>query len=54
MKSLNGNAEAVKKGVFTPKEGMTYVMSLPVATLVSGIDSVQVLRKNLELEVASI
>lgn len=49
MKSLNGTAEAVKQGVLTAKEALTYVMSLPVATLVSGMDSLQVLRKNLEI-----
>ena len=49
MKSLNGTAEAVKKGVLTAKEALTYVMSLPIATLVSGINSLEVLRKNLEI-----
>ncbi len=49
MKSLNGTAEAVKKGVLTAKEALTYVMSLPVATLVSGMNSLEVLRKNLEI-----
>jgi uncharacterized protein len=49
MKSLNGTADAVKKGVLTAKEALTYVMSLPVATLVSGMDSLEVLRKNLEI-----
>ena len=49
MKSLNGTADAVKKGVLTAKEALTYVMSLPVATLVSGMNSLEVLRKNLEI-----
>ena len=49
MKSLNGTADAVKKGVLTAKEALSYVMSLPVATLVSGMDSLDVLRKNLEI-----
>ena len=49
MKSLNGTADAVKKGVLTAKEALTYVMSLPVATLVSGMNSLDVLRKNLEI-----
>ena len=49
MKSLNGTADAVKKGVLTAKEAITYVMSLPVATLVSGMDSLEMLRKNLEI-----
>ena len=49
MKSLNGTADAVKKGVLTAKEALTYLMSLPVATLVSGMDSLEVLHKNLEI-----
>lgn len=49
MKSLNGTADAVKKGVLTAKEALTYVMSLPVATLVSGMNSLAVLRQNLEI-----
>ena len=49
MKSLNGTADAVKKGVLTAKEALTYMMSLPVATLVSGMNSLEVLRKNLEI-----
>jgi aryl-alcohol dehydrogenase-like predicted oxidoreductase len=49
MKSLNGNADAVKKGVIKPEEAIRYAMSLPIAVLVSGIDSLEVLRKNLAI-----
>lgn len=49
MKSLNGTAAAVKKGVITAAEAIRYAMSLPVTTTVSGIDSLQVLRKNLKI-----
>lgn len=49
MKSLNGTAEAVKRGVVTAEEAIRYAMSLPVATTVSGMDSLKVLRKNLAL-----
>ena len=48
MKSLNGTADAIKKGVLTAPEALRYVMSLPIATLVSGMDSPEVLQKNLE------
>ncbi len=48
MKSLNGNAEAVKKGVVRAAEAIRYAMSLPVAVTVSGIDSLRVLRENLQ------
>lgn len=49
MKSLNGTAEAVKKGVITAEEAIRYTLSLPIAVLVSGIDSVDILRKNLAI-----
>src|SRR5664280_1953312 len=49
MKSLGGTAESVKKGVLTAKEALTYVMSLPIAILVSGMDSLEVLNENLEI-----
>ncbi len=46
MKSLGGDARQVKKKVITAEEGLRYAMSLPVATTVSGIDSMKVLRQN--------
>src|SRR5207253_3687683 len=49
MKSLGGNGQPVLKGVVTVKEALRYAMSLPVATTISGIDSVAVLRKNLTI-----
>ncbi len=49
MKSLGGTADAVKKKVVTVDEALRYAMSLPVATTVSGIDSVQVLEQNLKI-----
>ena len=47
MKSLGGTGESVKKGAVTPEEAIRYVLSQPVATLVSGIDSLGVLHQNL-------
>ena len=49
MKSLNGGADAVKKGVITAPEAIRYAMSLPVATTVSGIDSLDLLRENIKI-----
>ena len=49
MKSLGGSGEPVKKGVISATEALRYAMSLPVATTVSGIDSLQVLRQNLSI-----
>ncbi|MCW3100586.1 MAG: aldo/keto reductase [Chthonomonadaceae bacterium] len=47
MKSLGGSGEAVLKGAITVPEALRFAMSLPVATTISGIDSLQVLRQNL-------
>lgn len=49
MKSLGGSGEPMKKGVITATEALRYAMSLPVATTVSGIDSLKVLRQNLSI-----
>lgn len=49
MKSLSGNAEAVKQGLVTPEEAIRYALSLPIASLVSGIDSRTVLKQNLDI-----
>jgi len=37
----------VTQGAVTSEEALRYAMSLPVATTISGIDSLQVLRQNL-------
>ena len=47
MKSLGGDARAVKARVVTASEALAYACSLPVATVVSGVDSMRVLRQNL-------
>jgi aryl-alcohol dehydrogenase-like predicted oxidoreductase len=49
MKSLGGEADAVKKRVVPAKEALRYAMSLPVAVTVSGMDSPRVLRQNLSV-----
>jgi hypothetical protein len=47
MKSMGGNGQPVLKGIVTAEEALRYAMSLPVATTISGIDSLAVLRQNL-------
>jgi len=47
MKSMNGGGEAVKHGLVTAEELLRYAMSLPVATTISGMESLDVLRQNL-------
>jgi aryl-alcohol dehydrogenase-like predicted oxidoreductase len=49
MKSLCGNGKPIKQGILAVEEAMRYVLSLPVSTLVSGIDSREVLRQNLAI-----
>src|SRR5438105_13052184 len=49
MKSLGGNGQPITKGVVTVEEALRYAMSLPVATTISGIDSLTVLRQNLAI-----
>jgi predicted aldo/keto reductase-like oxidoreductase len=49
MKSLGGSGEMVTSGTITPEEGLRYAMSLPVATTISGMDSLTVLEQNLEI-----
>ena len=52
MKSLGGDARQVKKKVVTAQEALRYAMSLPVATTISGIDSMRVLRQNVRIATA--
>lgn len=49
MKSMGGEGDPVKKRVVAPAEALRYAMSLPVAAIVSGIDSLKVLRQNLRI-----
>ena len=49
MKSLGGDGRFVSAGVVTAEEALAYAMSLPVATVVSGIDSPRVLEQNVSV-----
>src|SRR5205085_2564374 len=49
MKSLGGKGEIVKHKAVTAAEALNYAMSLPVATTISGVDSLRVLRSNLRV-----
>jgi aryl-alcohol dehydrogenase-like predicted oxidoreductase len=49
MKSMGGSGEMIHHGGFTPAEGLSYAMSLPVATTISGMESMEVLEQNLEI-----
>jgi aryl-alcohol dehydrogenase-like predicted oxidoreductase len=49
MKPMGGSATAVKSGLVKAEEMLRYAMSLPVATTISGMDSLEVLRQNLRV-----
>jgi predicted aldo/keto reductase-like oxidoreductase len=49
MKSLGGTGKIVADGVLSIQEALRYVLSLPITSLVSGIDSEQVLDQNLAI-----
>ena len=49
MKPMGGTARAVKRGLVKAEEMLRYAMSLPVATTIAGIDSLNVLRQNLRI-----
>ena len=49
MKSLGGDGQPIQHGVVTAEEALRYAMSLPVATTISGIDSLVVLRQNVAI-----
>jgi len=49
MKPMGGTATAVKSGLVTAEEMLRYAMSLPVATTIAGMDSLEVLRENVRV-----
>ena len=49
MKSMGGSGEMVRHGAVTAAEALSYAMSLPVTVTISGMDSLAVLKQNLEV-----
>jgi predicted aldo/keto reductase-like oxidoreductase len=49
MKPMTGKAGPIQAGNATAEETLRYAMSLPVATTISGMDSLEVLRANLKV-----
>jgi hypothetical protein len=49
MKSLGGNGSIISKAKVPVEDALRYVLSLPITTLVSGIDSEKVLDQNLKI-----
>jgi aryl-alcohol dehydrogenase-like predicted oxidoreductase len=49
MKSLCGDGRAVSAGIVSAEKALSYALSLPVATVVSGMESMKVLEQNVAL-----
>jgi aryl-alcohol dehydrogenase-like predicted oxidoreductase len=49
MKSMGGSGEMVRHGGVTAAEALSYAMSLPVAVTIAGMESMDVLKQNLEI-----
>ena len=49
MKPFCGHGEGIKKKVVSAADALCYAMSLPVTATVCGIDSMQVLKQNVEI-----
>ncbi len=49
MKPLSGHGEPIIQGELTAEEALRYAMSLPVATTITGIDKLEVLRQNVKI-----
>lgn len=49
MKPLGGTGDMVTKGALTAEESLRYAMSLPVATTITGVEKLEVLRQNLDV-----
>jgi aryl-alcohol dehydrogenase-like predicted oxidoreductase len=49
MKPIGGHGEPIEKGVFSATELLQYAMSLPVATTITGVSELSILKQNLEI-----
>jgi uncharacterized protein len=49
MKPLNGHGEAIFNGEITAEEALRYAMSLPTATVITGMETLDILRQNLKI-----
>lgn len=49
MKPMVGHGESITKGVLTPQEALSYAMSLPVTTTITGMEKPEILDQNLKV-----
>ncbi len=48
LKTMGGEGYPIKDGALTPAEALRYALSLPVATVVFGYDSLEMVRQNIK------
>ena len=49
MKPLQGHGDAIQEGAITAEDALRYALSLPVATTITGMDKLEILRQNLKI-----
>lgn len=49
MKPMQGHGDAIQEGAITAEDALRYAMSLPVATTITGMDKLEILRQNLKI-----
>lgn len=49
MKPIVGHGESVKKGMLSAQEALSYAMSLPVTTTITGMEKPEILEQNLKV-----
>ena len=49
MKPIGGNGDMVRKGAVTAEQALSYAMSLPVTTTITGMESMEILKQNLKI-----
>ena len=49
MKPIVGHGESVKKGMLSAQESLSYAMSLPVTTTITGMEKPEILEQNLKV-----
>jgi hypothetical protein len=49
LKPLNGKGEAIQKSLLILEEALRYPVSLPVSTTITGMEKLEILRKELQI-----
>ena len=49
MKPMSGHGEPIQNGAISAEEALRYATSLPVATTITGMEKLDILRKNLRI-----